>query len=62
MESSKRDTKERLQFVRFWADYVRITPNKKWSRQQNLIINSVLKSASQDAKLYLKIKKLAAKA
>ncbi len=34
------------------------TPNKKWSRQQNMLINSVMKSASQDVRLYIKVKKL----
>lgn len=57
MECSKRDTKERLNFVRFWADYVKHAPNDVWSKQQNVLINSVMKSASQDVILYLKVKK-----
>ncbi|MCL5100131.1 MAG: hypothetical protein M1158_03390 [Candidatus Marsarchaeota archaeon] len=48
---------ERLRFVKLLADYVRRTPNGKWSKQQNTLINSVLKSASQDISLYLKVKK-----
>ena len=59
MGCSKRDVKERLSFVRFWADYVKHNPNDVWSKQQNVLINSVIKSASQDVELYLKVKKAA---
>jgi len=55
---SKRDIRERLRFVKRWADYVKCTPNEKWSEQQNILINSVMKSASQDVKLYLKVKRM----
>lgn len=61
MASYRRDLDERLRFVKLWANYVKDTPNKKWSRQQNVLINSVMKSANQDAYLYLKVKKLAEK-
>ncbi len=60
MASFKRDMDERLRFVKFWANYVKTNPNKKWSRQQNVLINSVMKSANQDASLYTKVKKLTA--
>ena len=58
MALTRRDMAERLRFVKFWADYMKKTPNKKWSRQQNMLINSVMKSASQDIRLYIKVKKL----
>lgn len=61
MDLSKRSEQERLSFVRLWANYVKNTPNKKWSKQQNMLINSVMKTSSQNAKLYLKVKKLAAR-
>ncbi len=61
MVSYKRDMNERIRFVKFWANYVKTTPNKKWSKQQNVLINSVMKSANQDASLYLKVKKLTAR-
>lgn len=51
---------ERLAFVRFWAKYIREHTNKEWSSQQNVLINSVLKSADQDAERYLKVKRAAA--
>ena len=63
MGSSKRDIDERLRFVKIWANYMKKTPNKEWSRQQNIlinsVINSVIKSANQDAGLYLRVKKAA---
>jgi hypothetical protein len=31
---------------------------QKMVRQQNMLINSVMKSASQDVRLYIKVKKL----
>ena len=60
MALHRRDLKERLRFVRLWADYIKRTPNRKWSKQQNLLINSVMKTADQDADLYLRVKKLSA--
>jgi hypothetical protein len=48
---------EGLRFVRFWADYMMSHTNKEWSEQQNFLINSVMKSASKDAELYLYVKK-----
>jgi hypothetical protein len=56
MASFNRDLQERLWFVRYWAAYVKRTPNSVWSRQQVSLINSVLKSANADPKLYLKVK------
>ena len=61
MASDKRNISERLRFVKIWADYMKKTPNSKWSRQQNILINSVMKSANQDIKLYLNVKKASAK-
>lgn len=56
MASSKRDFKERLWFVRYWAAYVKRTPNAVWSRQQVSFINSVLKSVNSDPEIYFKVK------
>ena len=63
MGSSKRDIDERLRFVKIWVNYMKKNPNKEWSRQQNIlinsVINSVIKSANQDAGLCLRVKKAA---
>ena len=34
--------KERLQFIEFWAEYVRTHSDKEWSKQQNFLIDSVI--------------------
>ena len=61
MALSKKDAEQRLRFVKTWVGYVKRTPNAKWSREQNLLINSVMKTASQDLKRYLKVKRRASK-
>ena len=55
-----RDNREdRMNFVEYWAEYVRTHPSKDWSRQQNVIINSQIQNA-RSVKLtprqYLEIK------
>jgi hypothetical protein len=34
---------ERLGFINFWAEYVKTHPDKEWSKQQNMLINSQIK-------------------
>lgn len=50
---------DRMWFVEYWANYVRSHPDKEWSRQQNVVINSQIRNA-RNIKLtpqqYLKIK------
>ena len=50
------NNKERMEFVELWAEYVRTHNDKVWSRQQNVIINSALKSANYTKEQYLKLK------
>ncbi len=59
MESSKRDMKERIWFVKYWVDYMKKNSNDVWSKQQADFINSVLRNANQDKELYLKVKEMA---
>jgi hypothetical protein len=42
MKPGKTNEEDRLNFIKFWADYVRTHSDKEWSRQQNIIINSQL--------------------
>ena len=55
-----RDNKEeRMNFVDYWADYVRTHAAKDWSTQQNVIINSQIQSARSiklTPRQYLEIK------
>ena len=58
-EIRKLNDEDRMWYVNRWAQYVKTHPDKEWSEQQNIIINSQLQSA-QAAPLtreqYLKIK------
>lgn len=35
----ERNRKQRLEFVKFWADYVRTHPDEEWARQQKTLID-----------------------
>jgi len=48
--------KERMKFVDFWSDYVLTHTDREWSRQQNVIINSCLRSTRMTREEYLKMK------
>jgi hypothetical protein len=50
------NNRERLKFVDYWAKYVRSHSDKDWSRQQNVIIDSCLSSASMTKKQFLDMK------
>jgi hypothetical protein len=56
MGLSEKEKQERLKFVRFWANYIKTHSNKIWSRQQNVLINSVIKSADKDPEHYIRLK------
>ena len=55
----KTNKQDRLNFVKYWANYVRTHSDKEWSRQQNVLINSIMQNA-KNSKLtkeqYLRIK------
>ncbi len=55
------NNKQRLEWVKYWVDYMKQTPNKVWSKQQADFINSVMRSADVDTDIYLKIKNLTQK-
>ena len=46
-EKKKRNQENRKEFVKIWAKYVKEHDDKEWSKQQNKIINSQLKSARE---------------
>lgn len=39
-EEKLRNFRERLDFVKFWAEYVKTHTDKEWSKQQNVVIDS----------------------
>jgi hypothetical protein len=51
------NNKERMSFVHMWAEYVRTHNDKEWSKQQNMIINSALRSANMTREQFFKMKK-----
>jgi hypothetical protein len=56
MTFTDENQKERMNFVDLWSKYVLEHTDKEWSRQQNIIINSCLKTSSITKKTYLKMK------
>ncbi len=54
----KENQKERFRFIDQWAIYVRTHSDKEWSRQQNVIINSCLRTAFVTKEQYLAMKKV----
>lgn len=51
MKPGKTNQEDRMNFVRFWADYIRNTPDEEWSSQQNIIIDSQIVNSSKNRKL-----------
>ena len=49
-------TGQRMKFVEFWAEYVKTHSDQNWSKQQNVIINSCLKTASITKEQFLEMK------
>jgi hypothetical protein len=47
---------ERKRFIHTWAEYVRTHSDTEWSHQQNIIINSALKSAKMTREQFFKMK------
>ncbi|HIG98346.1 TPA: hypothetical protein HA231_02900 [Candidatus Woesearchaeota archaeon] len=59
LKPGKDNREERMNFVEYWAEYVRTHHSNDWSRQQNIIINSQLQSARSvrlTPRQYLEIK------
>jgi len=48
---------ERMKFVDIWSKYVLEHDDKNWSKQQNIIINSSLRTAHMNKKQYLQMMK-----
>ncbi|MBS3124070.1 hypothetical protein J4437_05560 [Candidatus Woesearchaeota archaeon] len=48
---------DRNGFIDYWVDYMKAHTDAEWSRQQNVLINSVLKTVRQpSAKEYMEMK------
>jgi len=40
MKPGKTNQEDRLNFIKFWANYIRTHSDEDWSEQQNIVINS----------------------
>ena len=60
LKPGKTNKEDRINFVDYWADFVKKNPDKVWSKQQNILINSQIKNARNSKisiKFYLEIKR-----
>lgn len=57
MGFKEKNRDERIAFVERWAEFVRTHDDKEWSRQQNVIIDSQIKSSTMTRDEYLKMKR-----
>ncbi|MBI5392642.1 hypothetical protein HZA96_02125 [Candidatus Woesearchaeota archaeon] len=55
-EWKQQNQDERFKFIDLWAKYVREHDDEDWSKQQNVIINSCLRSANITKEQYLDMK------
>lgn len=39
MKPGRNNQEDRLNFVKFWANYIRTHSDKEWSEQQNIVID-----------------------
>lgn len=59
LKVGKNNREDRMNFVEYWADFVRSNPDKVWSKQQRILIDSMMQNAKQfplSAEEYLKMK------
>ena len=40
MKPGKTNQEDRMNFIKFWAEYVRTHSDEDWSEQQNIVIDS----------------------
>ncbi len=43
MKPGKTNKEDRMNFIKFWAQYIRTHPDKEWSEQQNMLIDAQIK-------------------
>ena len=59
LKPAKDNREARMNFVNYWAEFVKTHPDKEWSAQQNKLINSMLQSAKANPltpRQYLELK------
>jgi len=43
LKPGKNNKEERLNFVKYWANFVKTHPDREWSKQQKEFVNSLIK-------------------
>ena len=56
MSFTSENQKARIDFLDKWAEYVKTHSDKEWFKQQNVIINSSLKSALMTKEQFFNMK------
>ena len=44
LKPGKNNKEDRLNFVKYWVEYIKTHSDKEWSKQQNMLINSQIKN------------------
>lgn len=47
LKPGKTNEEDRINFVKYWANYVKTHRDEEWSRQQNIIINAQFKNKNR---------------
>jgi len=42
-KDKKENFKERLNFIKYWVEYIKTHKDEEWSEQQNVVIDSQIK-------------------
>ncbi len=59
LKPGKNNQEDRMNFISYWANFVKNNPDQEWGKQQNLLINSQMQNAKHypfSPKEYLKMK------
>jgi hypothetical protein len=40
MKPGKNNKEDRINFIKFWVNYIKTHPDKEWSEQQNVVIDA----------------------
>ncbi len=60
LEAKKeRNLRQRREFVKYWANYVKEHDDEEWSEQQNLVVDSQLENTGNSELGDLKLKRFA---
>jgi len=50
MKPGKTNKEDRMNFIKFWANYIKTHKDKEWSKQQKILIDSQINNAKNMVK------------